>query len=255
MTEAELHGWAVAAEYGLAVVTVVALVFVTAPYGRATRPGWGPTIPARLGWIVMETPPVLVWVAIYAGGDHARLSGPLVLLGLWQLHYVHRAYVYPFRMRMAGKRMPVLVAALAIVFNVLNAYVNARWVSHLDPAPLTNLADAPVTFWLGAGIMLTGLAINLHSDDVLRRLRRPGETGYRIPQGGLHRYVAAPNYFGEILEWLGWGIALGGGWVGFAFVVYTAANLAPRAKDHLRWYREKFADYPAARRALIPFVW
>ena len=41
---------------------------------------------------------------------------------------------------------------------------------------------------------------------------------------------------------------------GLAFAVYTAANLAPRAFSHHSWYKERFADYPPTRKALIPFV-
>ncbi|SLI77774.1 steroid dehydrogenase [Mycobacteroides abscessus subsp. abscessus] len=34
----------------------------------------------------------------------------------------------------------------------------------------------------------------------------------------------------------------------------TAGNLVPRAFATHRWYREKFADYPRNRKALIPFL-
>ena len=47
---------------GLAVVVFVALFFVTAPYGRHLRAGWGPMLPARLGWMVMEATGVVVKV-------------------------------------------------------------------------------------------------------------------------------------------------------------------------------------------------
>ncbi len=66
--------------------------------------------------------------------------------------------------------------------------------------------------------------------------------------------MASPNYFGEVLEWCGWALAVKG-LAGWAFAIYTFANLAPRARSHLRWYREKFDDYPNQRKALIPFIW
>jgi hypothetical protein len=34
--------------------------------------------------------------------------------------------------------------------------------------------------------------------------------------------------------------------------VWTMANLVPRARAHHRWYRERFPDYPARRKALVP---
>ena len=252
MNEPELFHAAVALEFGLAALTVVLLIFVTAPYGRAVRAGWGPSMPSTFGWVLMESPAVLLWLYIFGQGQHRAELLPLILLGLWQVHYVHRAFVYPLRMRMAGKTMPVVIALSAVVFNVLNAYVNARWVSHFAEYSQQDLLRP--SFVLGVTLFVLGLGINLHSDEVLRRLRAPGETGYKIPQGGLHRWVASPNYFGEVLEWSGWALAVGGvpGW---AFAVYTFANLAPRARSHLRWYRDKFDSYPSARRALIPFVW
>ena len=57
--------------------------------------------------------------------------------------------------------------------------------------------------WLGLSLFLLGMAINIHSDSVMRSLRPPGETGYRIPYGGLYSCISAPNYFGETLEWCG----------------------------------------------------
>ena len=246
------HAWGVQLEFALAVVTFIALFLVTAPYGRSVRPGWGPTIPSRIGWIVMESPPVLAFLLIFFSGPRSSDTVPLVLCGLWQLHYVHRAYVFPFRMRLAGKRMPVVIAAMAIGFNLLNAYVNAGWIGHLGTYSLQWLTHPQ--FLVGLALFFIGLGINFSSDEILRTLRKPGETGYKIPNLGLHRWVAAPNYFGEIVEWTGWAIMLDAP-AGWAFAAYTFANLAPRAVSHRRWYRETFAEYPKSRRALIPFVW
>jgi len=103
-------------------------------------------------------------------------------------------------------------------------------------------------------VFFIGLAINWWADEVLRNLRAPGESGYRIPKGGLYELISCPNYFGELLEWFGFALAA---WSlpGLAFAVYTAANLVPRALAHHRWYREHFPGYPSSRRALIPGVW
>lgn len=100
------------------------------------------------------------------------------------------------------------------------------------------------------GSLRAGFALNLHSDNTLLKLRKPGETGYSIPQGGGFRYVSCPNYLGEVMEWAGWALAT---WslAGLAFFVFTAANLVPRALSHHRWYRERFEDYPPGRRAII----
>jgi hypothetical protein len=41
---------------------------------------------------------------------------------------------------------------------------------------------------------------------------------------------------------------------GVVFAFWTAANLVPRALAYHRWYREEFPDYPAGRKAVVPWV-
>jgi 3-oxo-5-alpha-steroid 4-dehydrogenase 1 len=252
LLDPDLHRLVVGGIFAAAAVTALALLLVSAPYGRHVRAGWGPTVPNRLGWILMELPASAGFLAFYLLGEHRAEPAPLVLLGLWQLHYVHRTFIFPFRLRDDGKRMPALIVALAIVFNTPNAYANAVWVSHLGDFSASWLVDP--RFIGGVCLFAAGMAINLHSDTVLLGLREPGEGGYKIPRGGLYRWVTCPNYLGEILEWLGWALA---SWspAGLAFAAYTAANLAPRARTNHRWYLEKFPDYPPERRALIPGLW
>ena len=237
-------------EFGLAAVTFVGLLFVVAPYGRHGRAGWGPTVPARIGWLVMESPAPLVFAGVYLAGSHRADLVPLLFLLLWQAHYVQRSFVYPLLLR-DGTRMPMSVMALAIAFNVLNASINARWVSQYGTYALDWLIDP--RFLVGVVVFIGGYALNLSADRTLRELRRPGEDGYRIPYGRAYTLVSCPNYLGEIVEWTGWALAT---WspAGLAFAVYTAANLAPRAVANHRWYHEHFADYPPRRRALVPYL-
>lgn len=80
------------------------------------------------------------------------------------------------------------------------------------------------------------------------------QAGYKIPHGGLFEYVSGANFAGEIVEWFGWAIAAGclPAW---AFALFTAMNIGPRAIQHHRWYKRHFgAAYPAHRMALIPYV-
>lgn len=235
---------------GLAVVTLISTSVMTAPYGRHTSKSWGPSLPSRWGWVLMETPAVVVFCWIYMQGQHRFETVPLILLGLWQFHYVQRTYVFPFRTR-SEKRMPVFVCAMGALFQLINAYINARWISHwgsYDPQWITDWR-----LWLGAGMFLAGWAINFKADAMLIALREPGESGYKIPRGWLYEYVSCPNYLGEILEWTGWAVAT---WSlpGLAFALYTAANIGPRARSNHRWYQATFEDYPPERKALIPFL-
>ncbi len=237
-------------ELGLALPTALALVRIAAPYGRHARAGWGPTLPARLGWLLMESPASLWFLAVYLAGPARASPAPLALLALWQLHYLHRAFVYPLRMRPGG-RMPVAVALLAVLFNLLNGFTNARATSGAAAHGGAWLGDP--RFLAGAAVFLAGFALNLWSDRALARLRAPGETGHRVPRGGPFEWVSCPNYLGEVVEWAGWALA---SWslAGLAFAVYTAANLVPRARSHHTWYRARFPAYPPGRRAILPFL-
>ncbi|TNF25347.1 MAG: DUF1295 domain-containing protein [Deltaproteobacteria bacterium] len=232
------------------VVTVVILTRLVAPYGRHTRAGWGPTMPSRWGWVLFESPAVVLLTVVFVVGPHAGEAGPTALVALWLLHYLHRDLVWPlFRMTSGDKPIPLVVVATAFAFQVVNSGLVALWLGHLGAYPAGWLTDP--RFVAGVALFLVGFAVNVHADHVLFTLRAPGETGYKVPHGGLYRWVSCPNYLGELLEWAGFALAA---WClpALAFAVYTAANLVPRALAHHRWYRERFPDYPPGRRAILP---
>jgi len=236
--------------FALAPITLVFLLFVAAPYGRHARGGFGPGVPARLAWVLMESPAVFGFAAFFFLGQDAFSVVPLALFALWQLHYVDRTLLYPLRIRPGARPTPLLVVASGFFFQVVNVYLNGTWISGghyasdwlLDPR-----------FLGGVALFLLGFGINRWADRVLRNLRAPGETGYKIPRGGLYELIACPNYFGELLEWVGWALATYS-LAGLSFAAFTAANLIPRALANRRWYREQFPDYPPSRRAMIPFL-
>lgn len=236
---------------GLAAVVFVALFFVTAPYGRHLRAGWGPQVPARVGWMVMEAPALLLVGLGLALGSRPFDSYSLLLGSMFLAHYLNRTVVFPLRLPATSRPMPLSIVLSAVFFNLVNGSLQGLWLGELAPQPLAlRLAEPRVA--LGLGLFLVGAAINLQSDAILRRLRREGSS-YRVPQGGLFRFVSCPNYFGEIVEWTGFALVMGAP-PGFAFLAWTLANLLPRALEHHRWYRATFPDYPRDRRALVPFL-
>lgn len=231
-------------------VVLIALLFVSAPYGRHSRPGWGVALPRTVGWLVMESPALLVFGACYVLGDRLLVVSNLILTGMWALHYGHRALIYPFRLRGPDSGMPLGVVLMGFAFNVMNGYLQSRHLNTLAPPyPVGWLLDP--RFLGGAALFVAGLTVNLHADNVLISLRAAGS--YQVPQGGAFRWISCPNYFGEIVEWSGWAVAT---WslAGLAFALWTVANLLPRALSHHRWYRERFDRYPPERRALVPFL-
>ncbi|MBW7936881.1 MAG: DUF1295 domain-containing protein, partial [Flavobacteriales bacterium] len=79
-------------------------------------------------------------------------------------------------------------------------------------------------FIIGIVLFVIGVAVNWYSDTRLIHLRKPGETGYVIPQGWLFKYISCPNLFGEVIEWLGYAI-LTWSLAGTVFFIWTFANL------------------------------
>ena len=252
MSEAAVHGALVGLVLGLAPLTFLALLVIPAPYGRYARPGWGPLVDTTLAWVVMESPSVLGYLFFHFRGPRALEPVPLVFLGLWQAHYLHRAFVYPLSVRARGGQTPVAIVAMGFAFNLVNSYTNAAWITRLGPGyPIGWLASP--AFLAGTGLFAAGLWINREADRRLRAVRRLAAGGYGVPRGWLFEKVSCPNYLGEIVEWCGWAL-LTWSTAGLAFAAYTIANLTPRALAHHRWYRSRFPDYPPRRKALVPLA-
>ncbi len=240
---------------GLAGVVFVALFFVDAGYGQYLDRVWGKAIDNRLGWVLMELPVVIVF-ALYWGLSPRRFAPtPLAFFALFNLHYLQRTFVFPLLIR-GRDAMPVSIILFGMIFNTANAYMQGVWIFWLAPEDRYTAAWLATPQFLGGlAIFLAGFLINLHSDHVIRTLRAPGDTGFHIPRGGLFEYVTAANYFGELVEWIGWAV-MTLSWSGLVFALWTFANLGPRAHRHRAWYRETFGDaYPATRRRMIPFVY
>lgn len=227
------------------------LFFFTASYGRhATKIQWG--VPYNLGWFIMEIPPITIVPTVFFLGDYSTETAPLVIISIWIAHYTYRSLMFPFLLKGKDKVKPGAAVIVGFVFNSINGFAIAYGLGHIASHFTSDWLHDP-RFIVGALMMVAGFSINFHSDHVLRTLRKPGETGYKIPYGGFYRWVSSPNYLGEIIEWTGFAIAT---WFlpGVAFMVFTISNLFPRAFAHHRWYLQNFPDYPKNRKAIIPFL-
>lgn len=246
--------WAMSA---MGLIVLVSLYFVRAGYGMFRTAAWGPSVDNRLGWVLMEAP-VFVVVACLWLASRERLAIPqLLFVALFELHYLQRSFIFPLLMQ-GRSRMPLSVMAMGVVFNVINGVMQAGGIFYFA-AP--GLYDAGRAYLLrphalpGLLLFLLGMAVNLHSDHVIRHLRRPGDTRHYLPQRGMYRYVTSANYLGELTEWIGFALltASPAAWV---FAWWTAANLVPRAHAIHRRYRQEFGDAAVGRRRrIIPFVY
>jgi protein-S-isoprenylcysteine O-methyltransferase Ste14 len=237
----------------LGAVVFVALFFIAAPYGRHIRKGWGYSVGNKLGWVLMEAPAPIIFAVCFLLGDIKNTIVTFIFLGLWEAHYVHRAFIYPFSLRGNVRRMPLSVVSFGFLFNLMNGYLNGRYIFSFSGGYANSWLTDP-RFIVGVILFVMGYVINRQADQALRDLRKPGESGYKISYNRFYRWVSSPNYLGEITIWTGWALAT---WSisGLAFAFWAVANLLPRARANHAWYRQTFPDYPPERKALIPRVW
>jgi 3-oxo-5-alpha-steroid 4-dehydrogenase 1 len=155
-------------------------------------------------------------------------------------------------MKSTKKRMAALVVAMALVFNMVNGCaIGTHLFVIAPPYRMSWLKD--FRFITGVVVFFVGFLTNVISDELLHKQKEYSGGTYRMPRGFLFRWISCPNYFGEIVEWLGWAL-LTWSMAGLSFFVWTCANLIPRALTYHRWYREHFPKYPQKRKAVIPFV-
>ncbi len=236
-------------------VVFAALHFFEAGYGYLFNPQYGFPIPNRIGWVVMEAPVFILMAVLWLLSERTWQAGPLVLFLLFESHYLQRAFIFPLLIRGESK-MPAGIVAMGMVFNTLNALMQGGWIFFISPADYYSGWFGKPFIYVGGLLFVAGMAINLHSDSIIRRLRRPGDTRHYIPRGGMFRYVSSANYFGELIEWIGFAVA---SWslAGAVFAWWTFANLAPRSASLYRRYEREFGDAFTVlrRKRIIPFIY
>ncbi len=228
----------------------VLLQFVRAPYGRHIKKGWGPEIPNNLGWVFMELPSFLI--ILYFTLISSQSNYAYMLSILWLIHYFNRTFIFPFRIRTKKKKIPLAIVLSAIFFNTVNASLNGYYLSVFEQ--YNSESFLYWNFYLGIILFVAGFLINQISDNYLINLRKPGETGYKIPKKFLFKYISCPNHLGELTQWAGFAI-MAWNLPALSFFIWTAANLLPRAAGHHKWYKKHFSNYPEKRKALIPKLW
>ena len=239
----------------IAVVVFVALYFVKAGYGKFRTPAWGFSINNKTAWVLMEAPVFFTMAVLWLQSADPWLLPQLVLFLLFELHYFQRSFVFPLLLKGKGS-MPVCIMLMGVTFNVVNGMMQAGGLFLFPPAEYADGAAyliQPRTL-AGIAIFFAGMAVNIHSDHVIRSLRKPGDTNHYLPERGMYRFVTSANYFGELVEWTGFAIA-SSTWASWVFVLWTAANLVPRAAAIYNRYAEEFGDVVYSRKRIIPFVY
>ena len=226
----------------IAAVVYVSLFFVDAGYGKFYDKKWGPSVNNKLGWVLMEAPVFITMLVLYLISDRRDDLVRIAFLFLFELHYFHRSFVFPFRLR--GKSlMPLSIIIMGAVFNVLNALMQGGWIFFVSPSDYYSREWLTTPqFIVGFLIFLVGMYVNIQSDDIIRDLRKNGDSRHYLPKAGMFRYVTSANYFGEFIEWVGFAV-LTWSWAGAVFAWWTFANLAPRATRIYAAYKKEFHSF------------
>ena len=207
----------------------------------------------------MEIPALIVFPIVFFMGSKADQTVPLFFLALWVFHYLNRAIVNPMLMRTsvnAKNSFDPSVMLWGWLVLGLHSYLNAAYISELGTHYQASWFQDP-RFIVGMLIYVFGFTTNVYSDSILRNLRsknpQPDEPRYKIPYGGLFKYVSCPQYLGEIISFVGLAVMT---WnLGAVFVVLvTAGNLIPRAQITHKWFKKHFDEYPPERKAIFPHV-
>lgn len=239
----------------VALMVFIALYFIKAGYGMFRTKEWGLSLNNKVAWMLMEAPVFVVMLLMWWGSDRRSFPVELVFFLLFQLHYLQRAFIFPFLLK--GKsRMPVAIMLMGVIFNLLNGFMQGEWIFYLSPsAYYDNGWFATPQFIAGTMLFFAGMAINLHSDYIIRHLRKPGDTNHYLPDKGMYRYVTSANYFGEIVEWTGFAV-LTWSWAGLVFAWWTFANLVPRANAIWHKYRGEFGtEAVGKKKRVFPFIY
>ncbi|XP_077990832.1 3-oxo-5-alpha-steroid 4-dehydrogenase 1-like [Glandiceps talaboti] len=242
----------------LAVISTIVQFSKPAPYGRHqdTSPGWGPLINQRLGHIVSDLiSGVILFLLVYFlyGSEAARFGyANQTFLWLWQAHYIHRGLIHPLVMKYSRTEVSLGITLGGLFPNLIFSFICSDWIG--SAVYDSNYYYDP-RFLLGVIFFVVGFCINKWSDWKLRSLRSSSDTQqYHIPYGGLFELISCPNYFGEMLEWIGWAL---GTWslAGCVWLLFGCSTFIPRARHHHIWYQQQFPEYPSSRKILIPFLY
>ena len=252
----QIYDWVLLIMSIFGVMTFIALYFVEAGYGKFLNKKWGWAFNNKVAWFLMEVPTLIVMLTMVASSPRKDNFVSLVIAGFYVGHYVQRTLVFPFMLKGKGK-MPFLIVFMGMFFNTVNAFLIASWIFYLSPENYYTVEWLfDIRFLLGVIIFAVGMWINLTSDAYIRSLRKEGDNKHYFPKKGLYKYVTSANYFGEILEWAGFAL-LSWSIPGVFFVLWTMANLVPRAHSIHKKYREEFPEEFAKTnpKRVFPFVY
>ncbi|KAI5279933.1 3-oxo-5a-steroid 4- dehydrogenase [Ascosphaera aggregata] len=130
----------------------------------------------------------------------------------------------------------------------------AYWVySPSAESSATATGVNPYLLYSGLILFIAGELANFNCHLTLRNLRKPGSTAREIPRGFAFDIVTCPNYFFEVVAWIGIWLVSGCSWSILLFTVVGGTTMYVWAKEKERRYRKLFGDrYKKKRCVMFP---
>ena len=240
----------------LGLICFFALYFIPAGYGKLIDKKWGFSFNNKTAWTLMECPTLIVMFYLLCTLDYEHRPVRVLLASFFILHYIQRTLIFPALLKGKSK-MPILIVLMGMLFNTVNTLLIGLWIFYFSPAEMYSRAWlSDPRFIAGSVLFFAGMFINISSDAYIRSLRKNGSSKHYYPSRGMYRYITSANYFGELVEWLGFAVLTWSS-AGFLFVFWTACNLVPRSDTIYKKYAETFPDevshYKPKR--IIPFLY
>lgn len=243
----------------LGVLVFVVLQFVTPAYGMTFNNRWGVSVRSNLGWFIMESPVFFTMLVLYFISLYYNIRPfnivTCVMFIFFEFHYFQRSFIFPLLMKGQSK-MPISIIIIGFIFNTFNAIMQGGWLfyfSAVDAYPISWFWSPQ--FIIGTLIFIFGMVVNIYADRIIRGLRKDDmDNNYYLPQGWPFTRISSANYFGEILEWLGFAILT---WSisGLVFLLWTCANIIPRSKEVYSRYTQFFGEEFTSLKRYKIFPW
>ncbi|KAK8495502.1 hypothetical protein V6N12_046191 [Hibiscus sabdariffa] len=120
--------------YLIVLPTWISLYFLQAPYDKHNHLDWGPTISPPLAWFFMESLTICLTLMLFPFGQQFSKPKSFILISPYLLHYFNHTFLYPLHVsrnkNAPSKGFSVSLELMAFGFNLLNAYLQVRMVSH-----------------------------------------------------------------------------------------------------------------------------
>ncbi|KAE8415253.1 steroid alpha reductase family protein [Aspergillus pseudocaelatus] len=179
----------------------------------------------------------------------------LLLCGLLTIHFVKREYESIFVHRFSNATMPARKIVQNSGYYCVMSCNMAYWIFRPDAAAAATELINPWLLYTGLGLFAFGELANLNTHLVLRDIRRPGTTERGVPLGSGFGVVTCPNYFFEIIAWMGIYFVSGLSWSILIFIIIGSVQMAIWAKKKERRYRQEFGDkYKFKRFVMLPGI-